>query len=303
MKPKERQKRPTWAPALILDGELLELVRSFGDGPGWWLKPEDKPVFRLWAFFSDPRRGPVVCEGFELRAGQERKGSRVFMAMHADRAQEIANRKKALFDIERRMKGFDPSSSGADYLRRVAESWRRKIAELEGRDSDWNIGLDCWYHNREKQARFERLQFLAHERVMEFCGDPDTQRRAGGQLTGRCGMCGKAMWDPISLEYGIGPECRSGYTVSRQAGLFTSTSVFGKTEWIKKQKMLKAMAAPEFIKALGLALPCTPEDVQRAYHRLALEAHPDVGGNHDDFIELKDNVDAAVEYLRSHASA
>jgi hypothetical protein len=221
------------------------------------------------------------------------------MAMHADRAKEIADYER-LFKFATEKASTYADECDRESMRRNADYYRRKIAELEARDSDWNIGLGGWYGNR---ARFERLQELARERVMEFCGDPDTQRRAGGQLTGHCGMCGKAMWDPISLEYGIGPECRSGYTVSRKAGMFTSTSVFGKTNWIKKQKKLKAMAAPEFIKALGLALPCTPEDVQRAYHRLALEAHPDVGGNHDDFIELKDNVEAAVEYLRSCASA
>jgi hypothetical protein len=62
----------------VLDGELLELCRELE-----YLRPNDKPVARLWAVFADPRRkGAVIrstysqhvlpgirCRGFELRAG------------------------------------------------------------------------------------------------------------------------------------------------------------------------------------------------------------------------------------------
>jgi hypothetical protein len=289
VQPKQRQKRPTWAPALIIEGELLEGIRSFD-----WLKPEDKPVARLWALFLDPRRGePVVCEGFELLPGQERKGGRMFRAMHADRVKQIAEYKEELLEIEGQKECWNRRWSWTS----TVEFYRRKIEELEGRDSDWHISVDCWYHNREEQARYERLQELAYRRVMEFCGDPDEQRREGGQLTGHCGICGKHMTDPISIEYGIGPECRSGYTVSRQSGLFTTNSVFGNTEWVERLKKLKAMPTPEFIKALGLKMPCTIDDLRSAYRGLALQVHPDVGGDHEDFIELKDNFDAAVEFL------
>jgi hypothetical protein len=83
-------KRPTWAPAVVLDGELLELCRELE-----YLGPNDKPVARLWAVFADPRRkGAVIrstysqhvlpgirCRGFELRAGIHHDGDRMTNAL------------------------------------------------------------------------------------------------------------------------------------------------------------------------------------------------------------------------------
>jgi hypothetical protein len=48
-------KRPTWAPAVVLDGELLTLCHELE-----YLNPDDKPVARLWAAIGEargPRRG------------------------------------------------------------------------------------------------------------------------------------------------------------------------------------------------------------------------------------------------------
>jgi Large polyvalent protein associated domain 29 len=47
----ERQRRPSWAPALIIDGELLEACRELG-----YLSADDKPIVRLWAHFADPKK-------------------------------------------------------------------------------------------------------------------------------------------------------------------------------------------------------------------------------------------------------
>jgi hypothetical protein len=44
-------RRPSWAPALVLADELLEICRALV-----WLGPEDKPAARLWAVFADPKR-------------------------------------------------------------------------------------------------------------------------------------------------------------------------------------------------------------------------------------------------------
>jgi hypothetical protein len=66
-------RRPSWAPALCLEGELVSVLRTLE-----WLKPKDKDVARLWARFTDPQQGPVSCVGFELRAGQTRSGKRFF---------------------------------------------------------------------------------------------------------------------------------------------------------------------------------------------------------------------------------
>lgn len=45
---------------------------------------------------------------------------------------------------------------------------------------------------------------------------------------------------------------------------------------------------------LGLAPPFSDDDVKRAYKKLALKAHPDQGGNHFDFIRLKEARDIVL---------
>lgn len=47
---------------------------------------------------------------------------------------------------------------------------------------------------------------------------------------------------------------------------------------------------------LGLSLPCTRDDVRRAYKRLAKSAHPDLGGTQQAFIKLKEAHDSALRF-------
>ena len=91
----ERTRRPSWAPGLILDGELLDLCRSFD-----LLAPDDAPVGRLWASFADPTARVqalrstrsslelpgIQCRGFDFHAGSERGNAegKLFTA-HLDR--------------------------------------------------------------------------------------------------------------------------------------------------------------------------------------------------------------------------
>jgi Family of unknown function (DUF6011) len=83
-------RRPTWAPAMVLDGELLALCREVGH-----LSADDKPVTRLWGIFADPKgRGTAIrttfsshalpgirCRGFEMRAGVAHNGGRMTAAL------------------------------------------------------------------------------------------------------------------------------------------------------------------------------------------------------------------------------
>lgn len=48
------------------------------------------------------------------------------------------------------------------------------------------------------------------------------------------------------------------------------------------------------INMLGLSWPCSKADVRRAYKRLALTMHPDRGGSHGAFIQLKTAHDQAL---------
>jgi hypothetical protein len=47
--------------------------------------------------------------------------------------------------------------------------------------------------------------------------------------------------------------------------------------------------APACFKRLGLSLPCTPDDVKRAYRRLVKTAHPDYGGTDEQFKALRND--------------
>jgi hypothetical protein len=51
---------------------------------------------------------------------------------------------------------------------------------------------------------------------------------------------------------------------------------------------------------LGLAPPYALEDVREAYRQRALSAHPDRGGNADDFNRLSEAYDRAIEYVKFH---
>src|SRR5262249_30504000 len=57
---------------------------------------------------------------------------------------------------------------------------------------------------------------------------------------------------------------------------------------------------PEFMAVLGLAPPYALEDVREAYRQRALTAHPDRGGNADEFNRLSEAYDRAIEYVKFH---
>ncbi len=58
----------------------------------------------------------------------------------------------------------------------------------------------------------------------------------------------------------------------------------------------------EFLTILGLAPPVTEEDVKQAYLIKARTAHPDHGGNVNDFKRLQEAFEQATEYARFKAS-
>jgi hypothetical protein len=58
--------------------------------------------------------------------------------------------------------------------------------------------------------------------------------------------------------------------------------------------------APPCFRALGLAWPCTEEDVKHAYRTLAYAAHPDTGGSDTAFQMLAEAYELAMKYLEQH---
>lgn len=61
-------------------------------------------------------------------------------------------------------------------------------------------------------------------------------------------------------------------------------------QWARKH-------TPGCIRSLGLDLPCTEQDVKRAYRHLAEKMHPDRGGDRQKFLLLQKQFEEALEYL------
>jgi hypothetical protein len=57
---------------------------------------------------------------------------------------------------------------------------------------------------------------------------------------------------------------------------------------------------PYSLKVLGLTMPCTPQDVKVAYHRMAEKFHPDRGGDPHKFHELRQHFERAMEFVKHH---
>jgi hypothetical protein len=214
----ERQHRPSWAPPLIFEGELLEACIALG-----LLKPDDKPIARLWAGFADPkatgrilreRRGRhplsgITCRGFELHAGSERGPTSAI-----------------LFEAQRTESGqwrFGPSLYASDYHSPRQSEWERLVRECERYREVPGLGADvariseriaaidaedlaaAQAHHHRQYLR-ERAVELARARVLDFAGAPGA-RAAGWPAVRPCFHCFRALTDPISLERGIGPDC------------------------------------------------------------------------------------------------
>ncbi len=58
---------------------------------------------------------------------------------------------------------------------------------------------------------------------------------------------------------------------------------------------------PTFLIRLGVMLPCSEQDVKEAYLAKAKHAHPDVGGDHEQFLELQTDYERALEYCKFHS--
>jgi hypothetical protein len=221
-------KRPTWAPALAIDGEFFDNCVALER-----LKETDKPVVRLWAIFADPKhRGQVVreafskeplpghsCRGFELRAGTTHGGEVVW------RTQKSVRGGEAKWTDGPRWRG--PSGHAESQLEDAQTRYRKERALYET-PREWLTEEMARLHLARIDARYlphiEKLTAqvpkakarylllvrsfeLGAQRVAAFVGDVEGERRAGAQLTGSCAICGRALTDPISVERGIGPEC------------------------------------------------------------------------------------------------
>ena len=144
--------------------------------------------------FTDPRRGPVRCPGFELRAGQKHNGKTIWTGQYFDKGRAMANAER------QREHSTSPE---------IREFFKRAIEETQAKTGGWSFGPRwSWSRIPGRLQKLEHAVELGQARVMDFAGAPDEQMRAGGRFCGRCCICGKALTDPHSIELGIGPECR-----------------------------------------------------------------------------------------------
>lgn len=228
---KERSRRPSWAPPLIIEDELLEVCRELG-----YLTPDDKPIVRLWAQFADPKRvgthlretvsdlplHGIACRGFQLHPGGERQNtSNILFEAQRERSgnwrfgprwsgtfsytsakryeweQAIRERLRA----QEKLDAAQLSPADLNHLEQTIERCSRLIAEINTKDQTAAAA-----YNRKQSLRRRAVE-LAKTRVLAFAGAPDTEMQMAGRLWGHCCVCGKALTDPISRERGIGPEC------------------------------------------------------------------------------------------------
>lgn len=227
-------RRPSWAPALIVSEEFLELVRHFN-----LLPAGDKPVARLWAHFRDPRqRGTVLrnnigltlsdvkCRGFDLHVGTKRQGPSLFRARRSNDDWSVNS---TLGTIIRSKKEYALTKQRAQRIDAIYNTrWSIKIKlsdpvvypllshqlkqqEAELAELDRAL-VTAGEELSADNAKRDRLVELAKARVLEFGGlgtsDTMTQMVAGTRVTRTCCICGALLTDVVSVEYGIGPVCR-----------------------------------------------------------------------------------------------
>jgi Family of unknown function (DUF6011) len=226
----DSERRPSWAPPLLLGEELAELCLELE-----LITLDDKWIGRLWAEFATPKRsgkwlrehvsdlplGGIQCRGFSLWAGAAARGTRSTLLFEAQREQsgawrfgpqdnalgywisgqdgeyrwaDLVRRREQTRDIYR-----NPSQAHELELQRA--QFNRQIKTVE---NDERIKATAYY---DRQRKRQRVLELARMRILEFVGAPVAEMQTAARLWGCCCRCSKALSDPVSLERGIGPDC------------------------------------------------------------------------------------------------
>jgi hypothetical protein len=222
----ERDRRPSWAPPLVLGSELLELCKALG-----YLPADAAPIARLWASYADPKRSRTVlretkstlplagidCRGFQLFAGAERGNTSellfeaqldndgtwrfgpTFHSTYFFPSYEWTRLTRERAAAEYRLAKY--GTNGWGHLPAEIAKINQRLAEIDEHD------LAAATKRRKYSEQRTRALQLAQHRVLEFVGAPDAQMQAAARLCGHCCICFKVLTDPISLERGIGPDC------------------------------------------------------------------------------------------------
>ena len=229
----EGDRRPSWAPPLILGEELTAACLELG-----WLTADDKPIGRLWATFASPKASKryvrehvstlplhgIACRGFQLFSGGERqltsailfeaqrRGDGTWSCGPSFYPHEYTNpRPGAWEDLIRERERVSHSLTHTNFSEEARAQEEARLgqitADIGTLDTQEAEAAEKYY---KRQQLRQRTLTLAQARVLDFIGAPDAQMQAAGRLWGHCCRCGKALTDPLSLERGIGPDCYDG---------------------------------------------------------------------------------------------
>lgn len=77
--------------------------------------------------------------------------------------------------------------------------------------------------------------------------------------------------------------------------------IYDLQRWVAGMKFLpQALEVPSFLKYLGFdEIPSDEEEIKTRYRNLALQMHPDKGGNSEDFMKLKRAAEDALNYYKT----
>ena len=151
----EPSRRPTWAPRLQPTDEMTTLLCELK-----LLSAEDKPVIRLWADFTNPRRGKVHCKGFQLCAGTER-GKKIWIAQYHDKQAVIASLQQK---IER-----------TPYLE-IHDKYQQALRSTEQKRGGWSFG-PCWVSSAQSRNRLRELGSQRVGGLLRGTGKANASRR------------------------------------------------------------------------------------------------------------------------------
>ena len=92
--------------------------------------------------------------------------------------------------------------------------WRRKGGVLRAYPRGTKYGPE-YPSGRGRRTRAETRMVSAYwdwyERVRQAVdADPVGARRRFARSLSRCSLCGRRIWDEVSVDAGMGPECRGG---------------------------------------------------------------------------------------------
>lgn len=75
------------------------------------------------------------------------------------------------------------------------------------------------------------------------------------------------------------------------AMIIVKNHIAGLPDWAKQY-------TPGSLRSLGLDMPCSEDEVKRAYRKLAETMHPDRGGDRQEFLLLQNQFEEAMDFVR-----